>query len=80
MRNWDLMTAAAKLEAAQKTFQTLKADTAEQWNDDIRRNFDERFLVPLDQRVKRLIDGIARLSEILTAAQRDCEDNSATGF
>jgi hypothetical protein len=80
VRNWDLITAAAKLEAAQKKFHTVKADTAEQWNDDIRRNFDERFLVPLDQRVKRLIDGITRLAEILNAAQHDCEDDAAGGF
>jgi hypothetical protein len=47
MRNWDLTTAAAKLEAAQKTFQVVQVDTAEQWNDEIRRNFHERLkLIP----------------------------------
>jgi hypothetical protein len=79
MRNWDLTTAAAKLEAAQKTFQVVQADTAEQWNDEIRRNFDERFLLPMDQRVKRMIEAIARLSEVLAAAQRDCEDSATSG-
>ncbi len=79
MRNWDLITAAAKLQEAQKTFRTVKADTAEQWNDEIYRNFDERFLVPLDQRVERMIAAIGRLSEMLNAAQRDCEDHTASG-
>ena len=74
MHHWYITTAVAKLEAAQKTLQAVKADTAEQWNDEIRRNFDERFLVPVDLRVKRMIDSIHHLAEVLTAAQRECED------
>jgi aspartate/glutamate racemase len=74
MRPWDLTSAVAKLEAAQKTLQVVKANTAEQWNDEVRRKFDERFLAPVDLRVKRMIDSIHHLTESLTAAQRECED------
>jgi aspartate/glutamate racemase len=80
MRNWDLTSAAAKLESAQKSFQTVRSDTADLWNDDIRRNVDERFLVPLDLRVKRVIDAIGHLAEVLATAQRDCEDPNAGGY
>ena len=74
MRIWDLNTAAANLTNSQKSLQIVRRETDEAWNDEIHRNFEERFLVPVDLKLKRMLDAIRHLSDVLTTAYRDCDD------
>jgi hypothetical protein len=74
VRIWDLNTAAANLTNAQKALQLVRREAEEAWNDEIHRHFEERFLVPLDLKVKRMLDAIRHLSDVLNTARRDCDD------
>lgn len=55
-----------------KTLQAVRSETAELWDDDTHRKFEEEYLVPLDPRVRRVLDAIHRLAEVMARAERDC--------
>lgn len=73
MRAWDLNTGASILEDALKTLQTVRSETAEVWNDETSRKFQEEYLDPLEPRARRVVDAIRRLAEVMVRAQRDCD-------
>ena len=76
MKNFDVHAGAAKLEIALKTFHTTFAAVDPQWTDAARREFQETHLAPMEPNVKNMIEAIARLTEVLAAAERQCnEDN-----
>lgn len=72
MKTWDLTTGAANLEDAMKTLATARSETAELWDDETNRKFQEEYLAPLEPRVRRVLDAIHRLAEVMARAQRDC--------
>lgn len=72
MKSFDINTGAAKLELALKTFRTTYAAVDPQWTDSARREFSETYLAPLEPHVKSMLDAIARLGEVLAAAERQC--------
>ena len=72
MKNWDINAAGAKLELAQKTFRTTYAAVDPQWTDAARRDFSETYLAPLEPNVKNMLEAIARLTEVFSAADRQC--------
>jgi hypothetical protein len=73
MRAWDLNTGASILEDALKTLQTARSETAEAWDDETNRKFQEEYLAPLEPRVRRVVDAIRRLADVMVRAQRDCD-------
>jgi hypothetical protein len=74
MRNWDFIAPAGKIELALKTFKTLLASTDRQWTDQARRQFEETHLQSIEPNVKRMLDGMSQLMEVLGAAERACGD------
>ena len=72
MKPWDLNSGAANLEDAMKTLQEVRSDTAELWDDQTYRKFQEEYLLPLEPRVRRVLDAIHRLAEVMARAERDC--------
>jgi hypothetical protein len=73
MRLWDLSAPAAKLELALETLEAATVDVAQQWNDETFERFREAYLDPLKPSVRRALDGIQRLAEVVAKAQRECE-------
>lgn len=73
MRQWDLNTGASILEDALKTLQTVRSETTAVWNDETNRKFQEEYLDSLEPRVRRVVDAIRRLADVMVRAERDCE-------
>ncbi len=72
MKTWDLTSGSAKIELALEVLQRAWRDAAEHWDDETSRKFQEEYLVPLEPKVKRALDGIHRLTEIFANAEREC--------
>ncbi len=74
MRLGDLNNAGAKLELAKDTLQKKRAFVDSQWEDDASRHFDGTFLRPLDGHMRRALEAIHHLAEILRRADGECGD------
>jgi len=74
MKPWDFNTGAANLEDAMKTLQAIRSETATVWDDETHRKFEEAYLLPLEPKVRRLLDAIHRMAEVAARAERDCAD------
>ncbi len=72
MRAWDPASVAAKLELALEVFNKVKIDAQSQWEDQISRAFDAKFLAPIQPKVNRAMEAIRHLDEVLRKAERDC--------
>ena len=72
MKTWDLTAGAGQLEEAIELLQRARANALEQWNDETNRKFQETYLVPLEPRLRRALDAIHRLAQVLDAAEREC--------
>lgn len=75
MKSCDITTGAAKLELALKTFRTTYGAVDQQWSDAARRDFSDTYLAPLEPNVKNMLEAIARLGEVLAAADRQCSSD-----
>jgi len=73
MRTWDLATPAGKLELAMEALRKAEAEAAARWNDDPSRQFQERFIRPLEPKFRRAVDAIRHLAEVLAQAERECD-------
>lgn len=73
MKIADLTTGSAKIASAYKTLQLHWEDTKEHWQDSTQRRFDENYLEPLGPQIAAALEAIARLTEVLARAERDCE-------
>lgn len=76
MKIWDLTTGTARLELAMEALRKARYEAAEQWNDVARQRFEAEYLSPMEPRLRRALDGIHRLQELLAKAQRECRDES----
>lgn len=74
MKSWDLYTGAAKLKMGMEDLGKKRAVIQDVWNDEKHRAFEELYLDPLAERIKRALDGVLRLNEVLAKAERDCDD------
>jgi hypothetical protein len=72
MRLWDLNSGAAKLEMATDALLQAAAISLEEWDDQTNRNFQEKYILPLEPRVRKALDAIHRLAEVLEKAERAC--------
>ena len=75
MKSCDLSAGAAKLELALKSLRTTLAAVEQQWNDETNRKFHENHLAAVDPTVRGMFDAIARMHEIIAAAERHCGDS-----
>ncbi len=74
MRICDLVTGMGRLRRASAQLRERWADTKQYWNDETARQFEERYLVPLDPKLTLTLAAVGRLAEVLEQAERDCED------
>jgi hypothetical protein len=75
VKNWDVHAAAAKLELALKSYRTTLAAVEPQWTDAARRDFQESYLTPVEPNVRNVLEAIARLAEVLAAAEHQCSSD-----
>jgi len=69
-----LDTGRTQLNTAYKDLLQLYEESKLYWNDGVRREFDERYWVNLEQGIVAAIAAIDRLSQSLNEAKRDCSE------
>jgi hypothetical protein len=67
---------ANKLHHAMKTLVEKWDGTEAQWRDQVRLDFGENHLVPLEDQVSATIRAMGRLADVLGQVRRDCSDQS----
>ena len=72
VRHWDTTGGAARLELAADDLKAARSDSTRYWHDATSKKFDETYLLPLEPRVRRALDAIHRLAEVLNQARREC--------
>jgi hypothetical protein len=76
MANANIISGANRLKYALRTLQEHWDQTEATWNDAVRREFEERHLMPLDSAVDAAINGMQKLGEVLDKIRRDLSDRS----
>ena len=74
MKTWDFNTGISVLEDALKTLQAIRLETGALWRDETSRKFQEAYLDPLEPKVRRVVDAVHGLAEVMQKAERDCGD------
>ncbi len=72
MRVADFATAAAKVRDATKTLRLRWEETKQSWQDAVARDFEEKYLVPLEPEILITMERLSRLSQVVTAAGQEC--------
>ena len=72
MKIWDLSPGAAKLGLAIQLLQKASIEAMEHWDDETHRDFEDNHLKPLEPKVRRTLDMIHRLEQVLAKAEREC--------
>jgi len=67
-----LFDGKAKLTFAASKLALRWQDALGQWNDAVSRDFEERYLTPLEPKVGGALRAIDRLTEVLTRAEQEC--------
>jgi len=70
----NLAAGTAKLEHALKTLRVHWDATKDDWSDQVRQNFEEKHLEPLETRVRSTIRGMDQLAAVLSQMIRDVGD------
>ena len=70
MRRGDLSIVASSLQHAMKTLRFRWDETQDVWNDSVRRQFDEQYIVPLEPQVSTTLKAAKRMVDILVAGIR----------
>lgn len=72
MKGWDLFGPSAKLEMSLKSLMATSEEVNRSWDDKANRQFVEKYLMPLEPRIKLVRDAVRRLAEVLEKAEREC--------
>ena len=75
MRRWDLHSGAAKLDLAFESLRLADVEATHYWDDNTRSEFREKYQEPMEPRLKRAVEAIQRLAEVLARAQRECNED-----
>jgi hypothetical protein len=73
VRVCDLTTGANKLLLSYQALKLAWNNTAEQWRDSVRAEFEATYLEPLEPEIKAAVDAIQRLDQVLAQAYHECE-------
>lgn len=65
--------ASARLDALTRELLNRWRQTREHWNDAKAREFEERFIHPLETAVKVTVSGVENLEQTMNKMRRDCE-------
>jgi len=74
MKQFDLYTGAAKLQASLEALQLHWQQTADQWRDHVSHQYAKNHLDPLSPIIKNATDAIGRMANVVAQAERDCQD------
>ncbi|MBN1851170.1 MAG: hypothetical protein JW829_00540 [Pirellulales bacterium] len=74
MKQFDLVTGAAKLQEALENLQLQWQQSADQWRDNVSHQFAKNHLDPLSPIIKSTVDAIGRMANVIDQAERDCLD------
>jgi hypothetical protein len=72
MRPSNLVASAGALRKAVKLLRQRFDGTEAQWNDDVRRSFEEEHLVEIERGLRQIIERMGRLAQVLQKAEREC--------
>lgn len=72
MRMWDLNAGAGRLELAMKELKKARTRIEAQWDDPAYQQLTETYLEPLEPLVRRTLEAIHRMAEVLGQAEREC--------
>jgi hypothetical protein len=75
VKKWDFTTGAARLDLALRALQLAWNDAGELWNDETSRAFRDKYLHPLEPRVRRAMDAVQHMAEIFSAAERELDSD-----
>jgi hypothetical protein len=74
MKRIDLITGASRIRHALEQLETAWRQNADAWDDVVSRRFGEHQLEPMVPKVKIALDAIGRMHQLMTEAQRDCDE------
>jgi hypothetical protein len=61
-----------RLIASLKELQLRWSQVRGEWDDDVRKRFEEEYLVPREREVQAAVAAIERMAETVARARRDC--------
>lgn len=79
MKLWDLSGGAARLEEAFQSLQRAWLEASEHWDDSTARQFHAKHIDPLEPRMRRAMDAVRRMDELLGRAQGALADRDREG-
>jgi hypothetical protein len=72
MNRVDTSAGSTRLREALRTLRLKWEASQDDWNDGVRREFEERYLEPLEPRVQATLNSMVNLMQVLAKAQQDC--------
>ncbi len=73
MRQWDLDTSAAHLRDAMDELQIAWQQTGDYWQDSVSQNYCEKHLEPIGPAVKKSLEAVGQMQQLLSQVYRECE-------
>lgn len=73
MRRIDPSAGSVRLRDALRTLRAKWEASAADWNDAVRREFEQRYIEPLEPPVLATLNAMANLMQVLHKVQKDCE-------
>lgn len=70
----------AKLVQAGKKLLTDWQQTRENWRDENARQFEQRYIAPLEASIRGAVLAMERMSNALEGSRHDCRDSSGPGL
>jgi hypothetical protein len=67
-----LATSRARLQGALKDLRARWEQTKAKWDDPMSREFEKRYLAPLEPRVRNTLAAMEKMDSVLVQAKRDC--------
>jgi len=74
MKRCDLFTPAGRIRHALEDLEAAWQRSNDEWDDPVSQRFAEQQLEPMIPRIKLALDAIGRMHQLLTEAQRDCDN------
>jgi hypothetical protein len=72
MHRVDTSAGSVRLREALRTLRVKWEASQADWDDAVRRDFEERYLAPLEPRVLATINSMTNLLQVLAKAQQEC--------
>jgi hypothetical protein len=69
-----VVTGANRLKHAMKTLLEHWEVTKETWTDQVRRDFEDHHLAPIERAVDVALNGMQEIGEVLAKVRKDCSD------